>query len=545
MAASVGILCTPVEQVDVTNAGSTRIPFGGKGSIATSPFRCCRCWRGTRVCPEGHLDGDLGSVLPLSDQPGGRSQGSSTATSSSQIAGGKRHVVVKYPNGSVYEGQFCDRKRHGHGTLTLADGTKYVAEWKNDARNGEGAEFCVDGTCFMGSYTNGLRSGHGVMAWPEGSKYSGQFERGKANGDGHLLRTDGSVYKGHFVDDCMCGEGCMQWKDGVEYVGQFVSNRRDGTGTMKWTTGRWKSYEGGWKDGKQHGSGTLIDQGDQVYSGVFHWGKLVRWDEDSKDESNSLPEGMVAVPAYWSNQDLSAGFNERNEIPEAFQDQIQRLLDGTFRTVQTRDRHGGIPSRLRLLKSHRVENSKMWTRYLKAKARIIAKRPEGVQGVNLLDGNPDSGNVRTSEVLGASFMEHLDSSVNEFYLWHGTTPEGAIGISSDGFRLAFAGSHAGTFFGQGCYFAECSSKSDEYARSGESLYAGVYALLLCRVSCGSLFRITMPDHAAISKALDTGDYDSVLGDREASVGTYREFVVYDEDLIYPEYVVLYERKFDS
>merc|ERR1719313_598192 len=141
--------------------------------------------------------------------------------------------------------------------------------------------------------------------------------------------------------------------------------------------------------------------------------------------------------------------------------------------------------------------------------------------------------------------EHLDSNVNEFYLWHGTTPEGAIGISTDGFKLAYAGSHAGTYFGRGCYFAECSSKSDEYARAGDSIFAGVFALLLCRVTCGSLFRTTVPDHASIDKALASGDYDSVLGDREASVGTYREFVVYDEDLVYPEYVLLYERKFDA
>lgn len=438
-----------------------------------------------------------------------------------------------------------DGKRHGRGTLTLADGTKYVAEWVNDARHGEGIEMCTDGTYFKGSYSHGLRSGHGVMTWPEGSKYSGLFEHGKANGEGHLLRTDGSVYKGHFSEDCMSGHGCMQWKDGVEYVGQFVTNRREGTGKMKWTSGRWKSYEGGWRDGKQHGRGTLVDQNDQAYFGVFHWGKLVRWEDETTGDPEALSVEQMHVPAYWTNKDLSSGFNERNEVPESFQEQIQRLLDGTFRAVRTRDRSGHVPTRLRLLKCHRVENSAMWTRFLKAKANLAARRPDGVRPVNELDGDPGDGFVRTQELLDRKFAEYLDSSLNEHYLWHGTTPEGAIGISTQGFRLSFAGSHAGTYFGRGCYVAECSSKSDEYARAGDSLLAGVYALLLCRVVCGSLFRITVPDHAAIDKALASGEYDSVLGDREASVGTYREFVIYDEDLIYPEYVVLYERKFDS
>jgi len=34
----------------------------------------------------------------------------------------------------------------------------------------------------------------------------------------------------------------------------------------------------------------------------------------------------------------------------------------------------------------------------------------------------------------------------------------------------------------------------------------------------------------------------VLGDRKASVGTYREFVVYGDDQVYPEYLVLYSRE---
>ena len=38
-----------------------------------------------------------------------------------------------------------------------------------------------------------------------------------------------------------------------------------------------------------------------------------------------------------------------------------------------------------------------------------------------------------------------------------------------------------------------------------------------------------------------GEYDAILGDREASVGTYREFVVFNSSYVYPEYRILYER----
>lgn len=187
---------------------------------------------------------------------------------------------VVYPNRSKFEGHFHNYMRHGYGTLTLSDGTKYMSEWRNDERHGEGKELCPDGTTFTGSYIKGMRHGSGVMTWPEGSKYSGQFERGRANGEGELLRTDGSVYRGQFSEDCMSGEGRMQWRDGVEYVGQFVGNRREGFGRMHWTSGRWKSYEGYWKDGLQHGEGTLIDHNNQEFRGVFRAGKLERWDDD-------------------------------------------------------------------------------------------------------------------------------------------------------------------------------------------------------------------------------------------------------------------------
>lgn len=185
-----------------------------------------------------------------------------------------------YPNRSSYEGQFQNHMRHGHGVLTLSDGTKYECEWKNDERHGKGKEVWADKTVFTGTYVKGMRNGHGVMTWPEGSKYSGQFERGRANGEGELVRTDGSVYRGQFAEDCMSGQGHMRWKDGVEYAGAFLGNRREGYGKMMWTAGRWKNYDGYWKDGVQHGHGTLVDRNDQEFSGTFSSGKLERWDDD-------------------------------------------------------------------------------------------------------------------------------------------------------------------------------------------------------------------------------------------------------------------------
>ena len=41
----------------------------------------------------------------------------------------------------------------------------------------------------------------------------------------------------------------------------------------------------------------------------------------------------------------------------------------------------------------------------------------------------------------------------------------------------------------------------------------------------------------------SGEFHSILGDREKAVGTFREFVVLDEDQVYPEILVRYTRRY--
>ena len=160
--------------------------------------------------------------------------------------------------------------------------------------------------------------------------------------------------------------------------------------------------------------------------------------------------------------------------------------------------------------------------------------------MHLLDGDPERGQILTliegGTMLG--FQERLDTSLNEHYLWHGSSPEAVDAIAEDGFMISKAGSNAGTMFGRGAYFAECSSKADEYSVSDSD---DLFALLLCRVVCGQLFRILKSNIPKIEAALESGDYDAVLGDREAAVKTYREFVVFRELQVYPEYTIKYKR----
>ena len=47
-------------------------------------------------------------------------------------------TLIKLPDGSEFEGQWSDRKRHGRGTQIWRDGSIYEGYWKNDMANGRG-----------------------------------------------------------------------------------------------------------------------------------------------------------------------------------------------------------------------------------------------------------------------------------------------------------------------------------------------------------------------------------------------------------------------
>jgi len=277
-------------------------------------------------------------------------------------------------------------------------------------------------------------------------------------------------------------------------------------------------------------------------------------DAKSKGEQNSsnvtVPQG-VEFPTYWANQRKSNAFDKRYEQEDLIPI-LQQMFDATWKDIVTRDRKGSKPVRLEVVSVQRMEDSQLWVAYADQKRQII-ERGE-FQSILELDGDYAKGHVLTDGFV--RYLTHggqLDQNLNEHYLFHGTSPEAAENIAESGFRLTLAGSHAGTMFGKGAYFSECCSKADEYSSSGTGSrqilgFRGFlqkrdeFAMLLCRVRCGKMFRaLRASDQAKFVPMIEQGSIDGVLGDREASVGTYREFVVFKEAQIYPEYRVLYRR----
>merc|ERR1719160_1167901 len=67
-------------------------------------------------------------------------------------------------------------------------------------------------------------------------------------------------------------------------------------------------------------------------------------------------------------------------------------------------------------------------------------------------------------------------------------------------------------------------------------------MLLCRAVLGRIFvdQSARPSPAELASKCKSG-YDSLCGDRWAAVGTFREFVLYNQGQVYPAYIILYRR----
>merc|ERR1712187_259140 len=78
---------------------------------------------------------------------------------------------------------------------------------------------------------------------------------------------------------------------------------------------------------------------------------------------------------------------------------------------------------------------------------------------------------------------------------------------------------------------------------GDDIQTDICAMLVCRVLVGRCHIVQQPgDHTPVMIA---GEAETVIGDREAAVCTYREFVVGSGARIYPEFAVIYQRVFSK
>jgi len=200
-------------------------------------------------------------------QPAGK--GGSRGGDESPLTDRKEHAMSSYQQEQI--DKYSDR---GHASPQEHHPSAHSGSEELEQR----VERLADGSVFEGQFRGRDRHGWGKFTWATGGSYEGQFDSNDMNGEGTYQWSDGSTYTGQWQQNNMGPKGIMQWTDGRKYEGQFHNGKKHGEGQLLWPDGR--SYTGQWEAGKQHGFGTTVTGKGLSRKSQWEHGKLVRWLED-------------------------------------------------------------------------------------------------------------------------------------------------------------------------------------------------------------------------------------------------------------------------
>ncbi|XP_069467433.1 poly [ADP-ribose] polymerase tankyrase-2 isoform X2 [Ambystoma mexicanum] len=200
--------------------------------------------------------------------------------------------------------------------------------------------------------------------------------------------------------------------------------------------------------------------------------------------------------------DLSPDDKEFMSVEEEMQTTVREHRDGGHA--------GGVFNKYNILKIQKICNKKLWERYTHRRKEIT---------------------------------EENHNHSNERMLFHGSPFVNAIIHKGFDERHAYIGG----MFGAGIYFAENSSKSNQYVygigggtgcplHKDRSCYICQRQLLFCRVTLGKSFL----QFSAMKMAHSPPGHHSVTGRPSVNGLALAEYVIYRGEQAYPEYLITYQ-----
>lgn len=247
----------------------------------------------------------------------------------------------------------------------------------------------------------------------------------------------------------------------------------------------------------------------------------------------------LRTPKYWTkytyrntlkdwNLDVRTHFHSLQPVDQVVSNSIAAALKSTMG--------------MKTIKSiQRVENVDLFQKYAEECQRLFRKAYVEGNFVPLDKIKSSQGPVKVMKRLDPSMTQHTYPEINEYYFFHGTNAQHVDAICSQGLdsRLANSGR-----LGSGVYGAEVASKSAGYVGPNSK---GECPMFLIRMCLGDVYLTGQggafkrpPNKTNSSKGGGTQQdlYDSVV----ANGGSFsdREFVVYDRNQAYPEYLIWYK-----
>jgi len=226
---------------------------------------------------------------------------------------------LTYANGNKYVGEFEDDKLHGQGTWTSANGDKYVGEFKDGKLHGQGTYTWANGEKYVGEFEDDKLHGQGTWTSANGDKYVGEFKDGKRNGQGTYYyladnKFKGDKYVGEYKDDKQNGQGTYTFANGDKYVGESKDDKSHGQGTFIFKDGR--RWLGEWSDDKFNGRGIRYKaSGELQDSGFYKDGVLTTSQKINPNSFTRIAQSNVA-PTVSDSQGQTLAQRERQILED-------------------------------------------------------------------------------------------------------------------------------------------------------------------------------------------------------------------------------------
>ncbi|KRX09751.1 Protein kinase-like domain [Pseudocohnilembus persalinus] len=137
-------------------------------------------------------------------------------------------IMETYEDGSVYDGDKLNGKRHGQGKFFYADGGHYEGQWNQGRMEGFGILYYPSGNlAYEGQWLDDKFNGKGMVFNENTQEINQDFDF--RNFD--LLGENWIKYEGNFIDDNKQGYGVLYLANGDRFEGQFYQDLVHGEGT--------------------------------------------------------------------------------------------------------------------------------------------------------------------------------------------------------------------------------------------------------------------------------------------------------------------------